>query len=89
MVLVQTRKVTSFPIVLIGTAFWSPMVEWIQDTLVAEGMMSEEDLDLLQVVDDPALAVELVVEGAARHRNPNGTGPASGNGTGPAGGTRG
>ena len=58
--------------------FWSPMVEWIQTTLVAEGMMSEEDLDLLQVVDDPALAVELIVEGAARHRNPNGS--STGNG---------
>ena len=54
MVLVQTRKVTSFPIVLVGTVFWSPMVEWIKSTLVAEGMMSEEDLDLIQVVDDPA-----------------------------------
>jgi uncharacterized protein (TIGR00730 family) len=72
MVLVQTRKVTSFPIVLVGTAFWSPMLEWVRDTLVAEGMVSAEDLDLVQVVDDPALAVELVVEGAARHRNPNG-----------------
>ncbi len=80
MVLVQTRKVTSFPIVLLGTAFWSPMMEWIQSTLVAEGMVSEEDLDLLQVVDDPAHAVELVVEGAARHRNPNGS---NGNGTRP------
>lgn len=83
MVLVQTRKVTSFPIVLIGTAFWSPMLDWIQTTLVAEGMMAEEDLDLVQVVDDPALAVELIVEGAARHRNPNGTNPSTGNnGTG-------
>ena len=42
MVLVQTRKVTSFPIVLLGTAFWSPMLEWIRDTLVAEGMVSAE-----------------------------------------------
>jgi predicted Rossmann-fold nucleotide-binding protein len=79
MVLVQTRKVTSFPIVLVGTAFWSPLVEWIESTLVAEGMVSEEDLDLIHVVDDPALAVELVVEGAARHRNPNGNGPVNGN----------
>ena len=79
MVLVQTRKVTSFPIVLVGTAFWSPMLEWVRDTLVAEGMVSAEDLDLVQVVDDPARAVELVVEGAARHRNPNG---GSTNGTG-------
>lgn len=75
MVLVQTRKVTSFPIVLIGTAFWSPMLEWIQTTLVTEGMVAEQDLDLVQVVDDPALAVELIVEGAARHRNPSGNNP--------------
>ncbi len=85
MVLVQTRKVTSFPIVLVGTSFWSPLLAWVQDTLVAEGMVSEEDLDLVQVVDDPAQAVALVVEGAARHRNPNSNGSANGSG----GGTRG
>src|SRR6476620_3167731 len=79
MVLVQTRKVTSFPIVLLGTAFWSPLLEWVRDTLVAEGMVSAEDLDLLQVVDDPAQAVELVVECAARHRNPNGGSTNGGN----------
>jgi uncharacterized protein (TIGR00730 family) len=61
MVLVQTQKVTSFPIVLLGTAFWGPMIDWIEGTLVAEGMMSEKDLDLIQVVDDPALAVDLVL----------------------------
>src|SRR6478609_8499706 len=88
MVLVQTRKVTSFPIVLVGTAFWSPMLEWVRDTLVAEGMVSAEDLDLVQVVDDPARAVELVVEGAARHRNPNG-GSTNGTGTANIKGTRG
>jgi len=88
MVLVQTRKVTSFPIVLVGTAFWSPMLEWVRDTLVAEGMVSAEDLDLVQVVDDPARAVELVVEGAARHRNPNG-GSTNGTGTADIKGTRG
>ncbi|KNH16930.1 DNA-binding protein [Arthrobacter sp. ZBG10] len=61
MVLVQTRKVTSFPIVLLGVDFWSPMVDWIRGTLVAEGMVSEKDLDLIQVVDDPAEAVDHVL----------------------------
>lgn len=61
MVLVQTRKVTSFPIVLLGVDFWSPMVDWIRGTLVAEGMVSEKDLDLIQVVDDPAEAVDRVL----------------------------
>jgi uncharacterized protein (TIGR00730 family) len=82
MVLVQTRKVTSFPIVLLGTVYWSPLMDWIRSTLVAEGMMAEEDLELVQVVDDPAQAVALMVEGASRHRNPGGnsTGGASSNG---------
>ncbi|MEN3344100.1 MAG: hypothetical protein V7635_676 [Arthrobacter sp.] len=75
MVLVQTRKVTSFPIVLMGTAFWSPMVDWIRGTLVAEGMMSEKDLDLVQVVDDPAHAVELILNGSTGQGDANGNGP--------------
>lgn len=63
MVLVQTRKVTSFPIVLLGVEFWGPMIDWIRGTLVAEGMVSEKDLDLIQVVDSPAEAVERVLHG--------------------------
>jgi len=61
MVLVQTRKVTSFPIVLLGVDFWGPMIDWIRGTLVAEGMVSEKDLDLIQLVDDPAEAVDRVL----------------------------
>jgi hypothetical protein len=61
MVLVQTRKVTSFPIVLLGVGFWGPMIDWIKGTLVAEGMVSAKDLDLIQVVDDPAEAVNRVL----------------------------
>ena len=61
MVLVQTRKVTSFPIVLLGVDFWGPMIDWIKGTLVAEGMVSAKDLDLIQVVDEPAEAVNRVL----------------------------
>jgi len=66
MVLVQTRKVTSFPIVLLGVDFWGPMIEWIKGTLVAEGMVSEKDLDLIQVVDDAADAVDRVLHGTVQ-----------------------
>jgi uncharacterized protein (TIGR00730 family) len=72
MVLVQTRKVTSFPIVLLGVDFWGPMIEWIRGTLVAEGMVSEKDLDLIQVVDDPAEAVDLVLHGPVPTPSSNG-----------------
>jgi uncharacterized protein (TIGR00730 family) len=66
MVLVQTQKVTSFPIVLLSSAFWGPMLEWIKGTLVAEGMVSEKDLDLIQVVDTPEEAVNFVLHGHVR-----------------------
>jgi uncharacterized protein (TIGR00730 family) len=72
MVLVQTQKVTSFPIVLLGASFWGPMIEWIKGTLVAEGMVSEKDLDLIQVVDSPEEAVNLVLHGHARTPSTNG-----------------
>lgn len=75
MVLVQTRKVTSFPIVLLGTAFWGPMIDWIRGTLVEDGMVSEKDLDLIQLVDDPAEAVDLVLRGSA---GPSGDGRTNG-----------
>lgn len=72
MVLVQTQKVTSFPIVLLSTSFWGPMIEWIKGTLVAEGMVSEKDLDLIQVVDSPEEAVNLVLHGHVRPTSANG-----------------
>ncbi|WP_369044937.1 TIGR00730 family Rossman fold protein [Sinomonas sp. P10A9] len=63
MVLVQTGKVTQFPIVLVGSAFWSPLVDWIRGTLVGEGMISESDVDLIAIVDDPHEAVRRVLAG--------------------------
>lgn len=70
MTLVQTQKVTSFPIVLIGTDFWGPLMDWIKGTLLAEGMVSAKDLDLIHVVDDPAEAVELMISDSAGHVSP-------------------
>ncbi|WP_347565612.1 TIGR00730 family Rossman fold protein [Nocardioides sp. IC4_145] len=52
MTLVQTKKVTSFPIVLIGTDYWRGMVDWLRDTVAAEGKIAVEDLDMLTLTDD-------------------------------------
>lgn len=64
--LVQTRKVLRFPIVLVGRDFWGPLVDWIKNTLAADGKISPEDLDLLTVVDTPEDAVRVVCEKAVR-----------------------
>ncbi|NHN55067.1 TIGR00730 family Rossman fold protein [Calidifontibacter sp. DB0510] len=60
--LAQTQKVTSFPLVLLGRDFWTPMLDFVRGTLLGEGMISERDVERLQVVDDPEEAVRLVVE---------------------------
>ena len=59
--LVQTRKVTAFPVVLVGTAYWRGLLDWLRDTVGAAGKIKTPDLDLIQCTDDPAEAVALVI----------------------------
>jgi hypothetical protein len=58
--LVQTRKVTTFPVVLVGRKFWSPLVEWMRTTLAGTGRINEQDLELFNVVDTPAEALAII-----------------------------
>lgn len=60
--LVQTRKVTRFPIVLFGSSYWSGLLAWLRDTMVAEGKVSPQDLELFHVSDDVDEAVALVTK---------------------------
>jgi uncharacterized protein (TIGR00730 family) len=64
--LVQTRKVTSFPIVLLGAAYWSGLVEWLRTAMVGQGKASPADLDLFKVTDSPAEAVEAIRASSGR-----------------------
>lgn len=58
--LVQTRKVTRFPVVLIGTEYWGGLVDWLRRTMLADGKISEQDLDLIRLTDDIDEAVAAV-----------------------------
>jgi predicted Rossmann-fold nucleotide-binding protein len=58
--LIQTGKIRGFPVILVGSAFFSGLVEWIKVKLLGEGMVSPEDLDLIQVTDDPKEVIEIV-----------------------------
>jgi uncharacterized protein (TIGR00730 family) len=60
--LIQTGKVLHFPVVLYDRDHWQEMLEWIRDELLADGMISPEDVDLLHATDDPDEAVRLVIE---------------------------
>jgi uncharacterized protein (TIGR00730 family) len=62
LVLEQVDKIRDFPIVLVGTAFWGGLVDWIGERLVAEGMVGERDARLLVVTDDPEEVVRAVCD---------------------------
>jgi uncharacterized protein (TIGR00730 family) len=67
LVLAQTRKIRSFPVILMGTAFWSPMIDWIGDRLVGGGMISPQDTELFRVTDDPSEACRMVSASGDAH----------------------
>ena len=60
--LVQTRKVTSFPVVLVGVDYWQGLLDWLRGTVLAEGKINETDLEMLVLTDDVDEAVSLMVK---------------------------
>jgi uncharacterized protein (TIGR00730 family) len=60
LVLIQTHKMKSFPVVLLGSEYWSGLVSFFRDTLIARSTISREDLDRLIITDDPGQAVEAI-----------------------------
>jgi uncharacterized protein (TIGR00730 family) len=75
--LVQTRKVTRFPVILFGSAYWSGLIDWIRDTMVAQGTVGPSDLELLHVTDDIEEAVA-IIQAADAARAQHGTEPGPG-----------
>ena len=51
--LIQTKKIGKFPIILVGSSFWSGLLDWIKSTLVKEGNINVDDLDLITIADSP------------------------------------
>ncbi|MFI6762910.1 TIGR00730 family Rossman fold protein [Micromonospora sp. NPDC050417] len=63
--LVQTGKVTRFPVVLMGEAYWSGLLAWLRDTLATSGKIGAADLELILVTDDVATAVGHIIDADA------------------------
>lgn len=61
MTLVQTGKVTRFPVVLMGTQYWSGLISWIRETMLANAMIGPEDMDIFYVTDDVNEAVKHIL----------------------------
>jgi uncharacterized protein (TIGR00730 family) len=60
--LIQTGKVLHFPVVLFGRDYWDGLLDWIRDRLLAQGMISRDDVNLLVATNDPEYAVETVID---------------------------
>ncbi|HEX5542352.1 MAG TPA: TIGR00730 family Rossman fold protein [Micromonospora sp.] len=60
--LVQTGKVTRFPVVLMGTEYWGGLLDWVRDVMAATGKISQADLELMCVTDDVDVAIRHIVE---------------------------
>ncbi|MDK8496236.1 TIGR00730 family Rossman fold protein [Corynebacterium marquesiae] len=65
MCMVQTGKVTNYPIVLMGTEYWSGLLEWMDNTLAASGYINEGDRELFLLTDDPDEALSHIIQ---RHK---------------------
>lgn len=58
--LVQTGKTRRIPIILVCSDYWKGMLDWFRNTMITEGMINPEDMDLMQVIDEPKQVVEAI-----------------------------
>ena len=58
--LIQTHKIESFPIILVGTEFWGGLMDWVKTTLLDAGNISAKDLDLIHLVDSGDEVIEIL-----------------------------
>ncbi|WP_223163635.1 TIGR00730 family Rossman fold protein [Nocardioides humilatus] len=65
--LAQTQKVTEFPVVLLGVDYWSGLIAWLKDTVLASGKIAQSDIDRMVVTDDVDEAVALMAAARSRH----------------------
>lgn len=72
--LVQTGKIRHFPIILFGSSYWGPLLDWLRDTVLAAGYISPGDTEIFQVTDDPKEVVRII-------QNADVTTPEEGSGT--------
>lgn len=56
--LIQTRRIRSFPVILMGSEYWGGLIDWLKTTMLRDGKISPEDIDLFHVIDDPAEVVK-------------------------------
>ena len=72
--LIQTGKVSGFPVVLMGREYWQGLVDWLRDTMVRERKIDKADLKLFRVTDDPAEVLKIIEEARRKGQRNGGEG---------------
>ncbi len=65
--LIQTKKTKTFPVVLMGSGYWNKLLDWMRETALHEGCISENDLEIFRVCDEPDEAVQIIKDFGIRH----------------------
>ncbi len=63
----QTHKIEQYPIVLFGKSYWSGLIDWMRDTMLAESCISADDLEIFHLTDSPEEATGVIIESARRY----------------------
>ena len=58
--LIQTKRIKSFPVILMGSEYWQGLLDWLKATMLAQGMITREDMDLIHVMDEPEEVVNYI-----------------------------
>lgn len=67
LVLIQTKKLKPFPVIMYGSEYWNGLVDWIKNKVLADGYISPEDFELFQISDDLDEIVEIIVDFYSQH----------------------
>jgi len=58
--LIQTQRMERFPLVLVGSEYWKGLIDWVKKSMVNTNRISEEDLDIFSIVDEPAEVIRVI-----------------------------
>lgn len=72
--LIQTGKVSSFPVVLVGTSYWKGLVDWLRDTMARQKKINPQDLKLFHLTDDPQEVLRIIKEARSNGKRNDGEG---------------
>jgi len=69
--LIETQRIKPLPVILVDSGYWKGLLDWIKSRLLKEKMISQKDLDILRIIDDPCEIVDIIEKFHKKHENQN------------------